>query len=395
MSSSAAIIVGDTARAVDQELFEIEIEIDWLARLSPIDNTMRWDRFRASGYQTSPPLTYAAFDLDVGRLRDRLHELPVDDVEHPSIRVLLWEKRDELSQFLSLVDVRETPAFTTASVALFGGTDAGLLEDAEKILANVPEQAPPGPLADAEELAAEADRVRTLYRQIDPDLDFRIQIVPDTDADLVVHHGDLHVSAELAIPRSRVRPLVAHEVGVHVVTRHNGARQPLRLFESGFAHYDELQEGLATFCEYLSGCLPPTRLRVLAARVVAADLAVRHETLESIFGALHEEYRMQPKVAFDVAVRAKRGGGLTKDAVYLAGLRDVLAYVHDGGDLSQLFIGKYALGQRHLIAELLDEGALRPPALLPECVTGVEGRAHLESTFDLTIHNLCHQEHTP
>jgi len=127
--------------------------------------------------------------------------------------------------------------------------------------------------------------------------------------------------------------------------------------------------------------------------VVAADLAVRHEPLEEIFSILHEEYSLAPDAAFGVAVRSKRGGGLTKDAVYLAGLRDVIAFVHDDGDLSQLFLGKYALGQRHLVAEMLAEGALEPPALLPECITGEAGRARLEGTSDLTIQNIHRPEH--
>ena len=43
------------------------------------------------------------------------------------------------------------------------------------------------------------------------------------------------------------------------------------------------------------------------------------------------------------ALRVYRGGGLTKDAIYLRGLRDLLAYLSAGHDLEPLYVGKIAL----------------------------------------------------
>ena len=131
---------------------------------------------------------------------------------------------------------------------------------------------------------------------------------------------------------------------------------------------------------------------MLAARVVAADMVVGHQPIEAIFGVLHHAFDMEAKRAFDVAVRVKRGGGLTKDAVYLAGLRDVLAWLADGGDISQLFLGKYAMRQRHLVAELLSEGLLAPPALLPTCLTDDRGATRLSEGRTTPITALYHPE---
>ena len=375
--SAAARPLDEAAVRADATLFDVERHIDWLARLSPLDNERRWQIFRDGAYAAAPPLTYPPLDVDTGALRQRLESVATESVEQTSLRALLLEKRTELLQFVTLLETRDTVAFTAASVALFGGTDPSLLSEARAILENVPAEGADGAKAGAAELLAEARAARAAYRRLDPTLDFRIECVDDLDAGLVVHQGHLKVDSRLAIPVARVPALVAHEVGVHVLTRHNGRRQPLRLFESGFAGYDTLQEGLATLAEYLAGCLPPSRLRTLAARVVAADLVVRQESLESVFAALHEGHGLDARAAFDVAVRARRGGGLTKDAVYLAGLRELLAWLAEGGDIEPLFLGKYALHQRHLVADLLEEGFLLPPALLPSCLCGAAARERL------------------
>lgn len=391
MSPSAPITDGLTL-SIDAELFEIEREIDWLARLSPLDNTDRWEAFRRSGFSEAQPLTYPPFDLDVDAMSERLDSLAVDDIAQPSFRVLLGEKQNELERLLTLLDARDTSAFTAASVTLFGGSDPALIADATEILETIPEQGPGGPMAGADAVVAEAESARRRYAALASDFDFDIELVDDADAILVVHHGDLVVDRHLAIPAERVGPLVAHEVGVHVLTRYNGRRQPLKLFESGFAHYDVLQEGLATFCEFLAGCLPATRLRVLAARVVAADLAVRHEPIEAIFHALHHRFGLAPEPAFDVAVRAKRGGGLTKDAVYLAGLKELLAWLGSGGDITQLFLGKFSLRQRHLMVDLLDAGLLTPAALLPTCLTDPDADERLAAAIATPLTSLHQSE---
>ena len=45
-------------------------------------------------------------------------------------------------------------------------------------------------------------------------------------------------------------------------------------------------------------------------------------------------------------MRVFRGGGLTKDIVYLRGLDQLLAYLGRGGDIEPLLIGK--LGPDHI-----------------------------------------------
>ena len=378
----------DAALAVDAALFEAELEIDWLARLTPTGNLARWEAFRDSGYVRAPALTYRASDLDATALRRRLDGLPVQDVAHPVLGVLLTEKQAELRAQLRLLDAVGTPAFAPASVALFGGTDASLLADAREILRCVPGEPEEVEHVGAAALVDAARTARSAYASGTPDFHFEIDSVDDTDSVMAVHRGNLVIDAHARIPAARVAPLIAHEVDVHVLTRYNGRRQPLRLCESGFADYDVLQEGLATLAEYVAGCLPAARLRVLAARVVAADAVVRAEPLEAVFALLLDEHALGAEAAFDVAVRACRGGGLTKDAVYLAGLRELLAHLASGAELEPLFAGKFALGHRHEVRSLTEEGLLRPPALLPRFLLARGARERLAEARSTPVTHL-------
>ena len=150
------------------------------------------------------------------------------------------------------------------------------------------------------------------------------------------------MSDQSRIPSSRVEALIQHEVGTHVLTYHNGRAQRLRHLYTGFAGYDALQEGLAVLAEYLVGGLSRPRLRLLAARVVAAHLMIDGASFVETFRTLDRTYDFAQRTAFVVTMRTYRSGGLTKDAVYLRGLRQILDYLAGGGDLEPLFVGKIA-----------------------------------------------------
>ena len=84
-------------------------------------------------------------------------------------------------------------------------------------------------------------------------------------------------------------------------------------------------------------------------------------------------------------MRALRGGGMTKDALYLDGLIDLLAYMKGGGDVPLLFIGKFALKQRAVLERLLEAGFLHPPALNPNWVDRPGAGEELAAVAELEI----------
>ena len=78
-------------------------------------------------------------------------------------------------------------------------------------------------------------------------------------------------------------------------------------------------------------------------------------------------------------MRVFRSGGLTKDAVYLRGLRNVVTHVGAGGTLDALWLGKMALSDVPHIEELRDRGALHEPLLTPRYLADPDAQTRLAS----------------
>lgn len=383
------------AAQVDDALIAIDTELDWLLTLNPLGTDALWAEFDASGRREVAPLRYREPALDLDAMRQRLLALPIDRIESPLLAGVLAEKQRDLDRTIELVRLRGTEGFVGASIDLFGGVDASLLALAERILDTVD---PGDPLvADTgvdEVVAAVEAEVHWYQAQA---ADFHLEIIVDADVGslMMVSHGRLYLDAHLRLPRARLQPLVQHEVGTHVLTHYNGARQPLRQLAAGLAQYDPLQEGLGVLAEYLAGYLPGERLRILAARVIAADMAIHRQHIPDIFHCLHEQHGFATDDAFDVAVRARRGGGLTKDAVYLRGLRDLLDDLRGGGDFTGLFAGKFALSHRVVVDQLIEAGWASPPRLLPRYSTGTGFGQALQMALSRGIESLHHDHPSP
>jgi uncharacterized protein (TIGR02421 family) len=150
-----------------------------------------------------------------------------------------------------------------------------------------------------------------------------------------------------------------------VLTYYNGRAQPLRQLCTGLAGYDELQEGLAVFAEYLAGGLDATRMRVLAARVLAVHSVEHGADFIETFRMLTREHGFTPGTAFDLAERVHACGGFTRDVIYLRGLLRLVEYLRAGGDLEPLYIGKIAAKHVDVIRELSERDFLLPAPLSP------------------------------
>jgi len=74
------------------------------------------------------------------------------------------------------------------------------------------------------------------------------------------------------------------------------------------------------------------RLKELAYRVIAADSLAKGYSFANTFDLLHNQYKVQRDIAFTITLRVFRGGGFTKDHLYLSGLKKVYQYTQNDGD---------------------------------------------------------------
>jgi len=354
------------AALVDAEMTRISSDFDWLRAVTPCDTQSLWEEFRSEGFRTAPRFRYRDPDIHIAGTRERLLALPVREIEDPLFKALLAEKQRELDRQLELVELRDTDGFLQASTDLFGTATPDLHADARRIL-DVVEAVPSatGQFVGPERITEAAFKQFEHYRRQCPDFSAKVKCSRDITAGLMVSNNTLFVSEDARIPRERLDALLHHEIGTHILTWYNGGRQPLHQLQCGLAHYDELQEGIGVLAEYLAGNLSPLRLRTLAARVIAVRLLSDGADFSDVFDALRSRHGFSDRAAFTITTRIFRGGGLTKDVVYLRGFKRLLSYLREGHPFEQLLIGKFSLSQLPAIRKLGKAGWLAPPTLMP------------------------------
>jgi len=348
---------------VDRQLAEISEKFRFLLDLTPVNAREARERFLASADE-EPEFQYRTLEDEPEVLRAEVAAVDVESVADHTLAHLVQAKRRELDLQIEMLATRGTSEFRALAIDLYGTVSPALLTEAEALLRALDGATPPSSdCLGAKEMARVAEQELDHYRDLAPDLSAHVEIRADV-AGVMVANGDLLISPAARVSRSRVGALLQHEIGTHVLTYVNGCHQPLRLLAAGLAGYEETQEGLALFAEWLCGGLTPARLRQVAARVVAVHRMVEGETFRNV----HDELvatGFSPTGAFAVTMRVFRSGGLTKDLVYLRGLADIVSHVHARNDLDVLWLGKMPLTAVPLLEELRDRSAVAEPLLRP------------------------------
>ncbi len=353
-----------SALDIDASLTEIERGLNLLLNVTPVNAAEAWADFERTDFGSAPTLRLRPLEFEPDLVRRELYDLEIENVSDPALHTLFQAKRDEIARQITLLEDRDTTRFVYGSLQLYGGVAEPLVSAAEELLEIISEQAPSTRSVTAGAFAEAARAEFLRYRAVYPDFPLHLEVRDDI-SELMVSFGRLLIPESASIRADRVEPLLHHEVGTHVVTYQNGARQPLTLLTIGLPGYDETQEGLAVLAEYLTGGLDPRRLRVLAARVVAVSEMLDGADFMEIFDSLRTEHRIPRRTAWSIAIRVVVGGGSVKDAIYLRGITRILEALAEGSSLDVLFVGKLALDHVPLIQDLLDRQVLNEPWVRP------------------------------
>jgi len=349
---------------VDRDLAEISAGMSFLLRTTPVNSNEAWDSFLNSNYEIAPSFKYRLIALDPEQEKQKLYAIPIDEVNDPTLAFIFRGKRMEIGKQLTMLEERGTDNFRYVGESLYGVNKKHVLQTAKHILTTFPRQETTEvkQRINCYEFAKQAQIELDHYTKKFPESDLSLEIRNDV-AGIMVSKSKLLINNNLNMDASRCDALIQHEVSTHILTYCNGQRQPLRQMCEGFEGYDQLQEGLAVLAEYLVGGLTVNRLRLLAGRVIAVESLVNRASFIETFNLLSHNYGFSDRNAYYISMRVYRGGGLTKDAVYLAGLIDLKIYLEDGGQLEPLYTGKFNITHINLIEELLYRNVLVAPIL--------------------------------
>ena len=377
---------------IDKQLADISKQLDLVLSVTPTNTMEAYKEFKAKNFERAPKFLYRPLTIHPGELKRELYSINIDRIEDPAMSQLFLLQQRGLDNKISLMADRGSSRFIYGSLQLYGKVDEYHVDLARYILNNVkrlPGKPDKNEILTIPEFRAEAEKELSYYNSLNPVFDGKIEIRDDIPG-VMVSGDTLLISEQVKIHRKRFGAVLQHEVGTHLLTYFNGQSQPFRQLQTGLIGYDELQEGLAVLAEYLDNGLTSTRMRTLAARTLVCRMMIDGASFIDAFRELTGRYRFPPQTAFKIVTRVFRGGGLTKDSVYLKGLVWLLEYFRRGGEADILFVGKYPIQFMPFIKELLWREVIKPPLVLPRYISSDQSENHLDKLrTGITVEDLC------
>ncbi|WP_107667795.1 flavohemoglobin expression-modulating QEGLA motif protein [Cyanothece sp. BG0011] len=230
----------------------------------------------------------------------------------------------------------------------------------------------------AEEVARDIERaVQNHFGEDAP----KVELVDKLSANALATASTIKIRREARFTDRDASQLLNHEAYIHVTTSLNGkAQTDLPILAAGHPGTTRTQEGLAVYAEIVSGSMELDRLRRLADRVFAIQMAVEGADFLEVYRYFLERVNNRDQ-AFENARRVFRGGDIrggapfTKDVVYLFGLLGVASAIRTffaagrSDCLALLFCGKLDFMDIPALCELYAMGLCRAPRHLPPWVS--------------------------
>ena len=342
---------------IDESIDALVKQIELLSYVNPINIEEEKTLFFSSKYLTDPVFSYPEINFDKFKLHRELFTKPLEHIEDAEIKDLY---EDIIYTYSGLIQCIETIGsgrkFYYNCLRSFGTPTETDVENAKFIL-HFEDEDKNDAIFQPKYTATQAE---SFFRSYSKQYDFDYNIVHSdkmTAIAMVLNNiKTLVLNGNHTFSDNEIKVLTNHEIGVHMVTTMNGLEHDLKIFAHGLPKNEETQEGLAVFAEYMSNSLTVKRLKELAYRVIAVDSLAKGYSFSKTFRLLHNQYDLDRETAYYLTVRVHRGGGFTKDYLYLTGLKKVYDYYHQGKDLSLLLTGKVTLEYVTQIESLIQKG---------------------------------------
>jgi uncharacterized protein (TIGR02421 family) len=342
---------------IDQNLNKMVVKIELLNYVNPTNIEQEKRNFFASKYNINPSFKYKKIDFDAHSIQQQLFSQDIDSIKDDESRAFY---RDVIYDYSGLIQCIETIGqgrkFYYNALKSFGTPTEKDVENAKFILHfddEIFDDNEMIPMYTVEEAAVYFEE---FVKQYNFKLDIKLSTKIAAAAMVQNNTQTLILKKNHRYSANQLKVLATHEIGVHLVTTYNGLDQPLKIFHNGFPKNVETQEGLAVFSEYMSGCLTMHRLKELSYRVIAADSLRRGFNFCDTFDVLHNQYKLNREEAYNITLRAHRGGGFTKDFTYLTGLKKVYDAYYNKENLNPLLAGKVSLEYAPMVTKWINQG---------------------------------------
>ena len=328
---------------IDSNLNRLVKHIELLNYINPLNIEQEKKQFYATKFNYEPKFKYPKLKFNGFKLHRLFFSQRLERIEDDLIRQLYEDIIYEYSGLIECIEtINQGRKFYYNSLKSFGTPTETAIENAKFILRFNSEE------FDEEMLPIyNVNDAKAYFEEFSKRYDFNYNIKFSTNisaAAMVLNNTQtLVLRKNHKFSKNQLKVLANHEIGVHMVTTFNALNQPLKIFSNGLPNNVETQEGLAVYSEYMSGCLTLTRLQELSYRIIAVDSLAKGYGFSDTFDLLFNQYKVNRDKAFAITLRVHRGGGFTKDWLYLSGFQKVFNYALENNDLNILLTGKSSL----------------------------------------------------
>ncbi|NJB35715.1 flavohemoglobin expression-modulating QEGLA motif protein [Croceivirga sp. JEA036] len=370
---------------IDSNLDRLVRKIELLSYVNPANIEKEKQRFFSSKYTEEPQFKYPKLKFDAYKLQRLFFSQRLERIKDEEIQKMY---RDIVYYYANMIQCIETigkgQSFYYNSLRLYGTPRERDVQNARYIL-HFQDEAPREDMISsysALEAKAYFEAFMSQY-QFPLHIKFSNQIA----AEAMVRNRDksLLLKRNAKFSKNRMETLANHEIGVHLVTTFNGNNQPLRIFANGLPKNVETQEGMAVLSEYMSGALTLERLKTLAYRVLASDSLIKGYSFADTFDLIHGQYKLDREAAFNITLRAHRGGGFTKDRLYLSGLSKMYKRYKKQQSFDVFLTGKVAQEFEDKIVYLQKLGLAKP---ITHQSHSFDANRNTNTTLDFILNNL-------
>ncbi len=346
-------------RTIDKSLRDLVVKFELLSNVNPVNINQEKRKFFKNKFTVNPQFRYKDLHIQLFEFKRNLASIPAETIEDPDIRYLYEDTIESCIEKIDMLAHLGEEKFLYSSLKYFGQPNEKDLKQAQFLMMS------PDFIEDDDALIYDAQQAAEQFLEAQEKVGFKykVQLKNNMVARVAVSNAKQSVSINKKVRFSKrdINGLLNHEVGIHLATTLNARAQDLRIFSIGFPNNTKTQEGLAVATEYFSDNINLSRLRMLALRVIAVNSMVRGNDFKMTFSQLIEEFNYDHDDAFRLTTRVYRGGGFTKDYLYLNGLRTIINHIEKGEDLRPLLCGKTSIKYIDTIRKMIDLGYAKPP----------------------------------
>ncbi|NCF19769.1 MAG: flavohemoglobin expression-modulating QEGLA motif protein [Haliea sp.] len=346
---------------VDKQLYGVAKGLETLHYINPANLQSEKKKFLRARGSYDPQFHYRPLTIDPYTFRESLYRLPVAAIRDAGIQALYRDVIDNLARKVDMLVKIGQPGFLYESLRYYGEPTEIDEKNAAHLLHCAPYDEDLGRVQNQEEVLG---AFHTSARQWN--MDCKVELSGRLVANAMVSGSrkSVMLAKGVSLEEKKVRALIHHELGVHMATSLNAASQKLKIFTIGLPGNTLAQEGLAILNEHLSGNMALSRLKVLALRVLAVKEMLKRGSFPHTFAFLKEEHGMSSDEAFQLTVRVHRGGGFSKDYLYLNGFAQALEMLQSAS-IKNLFVGKTSFAYLPIIDEMVERQMVTVPRHVP------------------------------